>query len=105
MAEMDITKANFKKVTGSGKPVFIDFWAPWCMPCRMVMPTVSKLAEKYDGKAIVGRVNVDEEPELTRRFGIRGVPTFVVMKNGKVMKQKVGALTRRGLDKMIESAL
>lgn len=91
MSTINISKANFQsEVLNSEKPVLLDFWAPWCGPCRMVSPIVDEIAaERSDIK--VGKINVDEQPELASRFGIMSIPTLVVMKNGKVVHQAVGA--------------
>jgi len=87
----EISKGNFDSVVlNSDKPVLIDFWAQWCGPCRMVAPTIEKLAIDYEGKAVVGKVNVDEENDLAYKYGVRSIPTVVVIKNGKVVEQLVG---------------
>ena len=91
MALIHISKSNFEQeVIRSDKPVLLDFWAPWCGPCRMVSPILDEIAqERSDIK--VGKVNVDEQPELAGQFGIMSIPTLVVMKNGKVVNQALGA--------------
>ena len=91
MSAINIHKNNFQEeVINSEKPVLLDFWAPWCGPCRMVVPLVEQIAlERPDIK--VGKVNVDEEPELASRFGIMSIPTLVVMKEGKIVNQAMGA--------------
>ena len=89
---MTITTDNFDdQVMNSTKPVLLDFWAVWCGPCRMVAPTIDKLAEDYAGKAIVGKVNVDEETELAEQFKVMSIPTLYVMKEGKVVERLIGA--------------
>lgn len=90
MSVININKTNFRsEVINSEKPVLLDFWASWCGPCRMVAPIVDEIAaERSDLK--VGKVNVDEQPELAGRFGVMSIPTLVVMKNGKVTNQAVG---------------
>lgn len=91
MAELIINKANFEEeVIKSDKPVLLDFWAAWCGPCRMLSPIVARIAEKYEGKIKVGKVNVDEEPELANVFQVSSIPLVVVMKNGKVVNAAVG---------------
>ena len=91
MTELKITSENFEReVLNSDKPVLIDFWAPWCGPCRMLSPTISEIAEEYKDKVKVGKVNVDEEGELATIFHVSSIPMLVVMKNGKVVNSTVG---------------
>ncbi len=91
MAEIKITKDNFaSEVEQSPIPVLVDFWATWCTPCRMLGPVVSKIAEEYEGKIKVGKVNVDEEGELAQRFGIMSIPLVILFKDGKAVKQSLG---------------
>lgn len=91
MTELKITSENFEReVLNSDKPVLIDFWAPWCGPCRMLSPTIAEIAEEYKDKVKVGKVNVDEEGELASMFRVSSIPLLVVMKNGKVVNSSVG---------------
>lgn len=91
MSELKLTKDNFEtEVLKSDKPVLIDFWAGWCGPCRMLSPVISEIAEEYDGKVKVCKVNVDEEMELASAFRVSSIPLIVVMKDGKVTDSAVG---------------
>jgi thioredoxin 1 len=106
MALMHLTDTNFKKeVLESGLPVLVDFWAKWCGPCKMVAPIVEDLAREYDKKVKVGKVDVDESPETASRYGIMSIPTLMLFKNGKVMEQAVGALSKSELKKRIDDNL
>lgn len=91
MNEMNITKENFEaEVMNSDRPVLIDFWAPWCGPCRMLSPTISEIAEEYGDKVKVCKVNVDEQGELASTFGVMSIPTLVVIKEGKIVNSVIG---------------
>ena len=103
MAELKITRENFEnEVMKSDIPVLSDFWAPWCGPCRMMEPIIEQLAEEYEGKAKVGKVNVDEEGELSQAFGVMSIPTIVLVKDGKVVKQAVGARPKAEVEAMLQ---
>ncbi|MBR4842879.1 MAG: thioredoxin [Bacteroidaceae bacterium] len=92
--EQEITEMNFEAVTGQGKPVMIDFWATWCGPCRRLAPIVEELAAEYDGKVIVGKCDIEENTDLTDKFGIMNVPTVVFLKDGKEVDRVVGAAAK-----------
>ena len=103
MSVLTITKENFEKeVINSDKPVLIDFWAPWCGPCRMVGPTVEQVAEETINTAKVGKVNVDEQPELAQAFNVMSIPTLVVIKNGKLARSVVGVQSKNAILSMIQ---
>ena len=89
---IEITDANFEElVVNSDKPVMIDFWAVWCGPCRMIAPIVEEMSGEYEGKAVIGKVDVDSNPEVAMKYGIRNIPTVLFVKNGEVADKQVGA--------------
>ncbi|GAB4493293.1 MAG: thioredoxin [Raineya sp.] len=99
---VEITDANFQDVINSDKPVLIDFWAEWCGPCLMLGPTVEELAEEMEGKAIIGKLNVDHNPNTAAQFGIRSIPTLLAFKNGQLVGKQVGVVSKTTLAKMLE---
>jgi thioredoxin 1 len=100
--EVTITDANFSKEVGEADlPVLVDFWAPWCGPCRMVAPVVEEIAKEYSGKIKVGKVNVDDAPGIATQFGIMSIPTLMVFKGGKVMENRVGAMNKKDMAALI----
>ena len=99
----EVTDSSFDKdVLQSGKPVLVDFWATWCAPCRMLEPTVAAVAEKYAATAMVVKVNVDDNPSISQRYGIKGIPTLILFKGGKEEERVVGATSKESISKMIE---
>jgi len=99
----EITDTNFETdVLGSDKPVLVDFWAEWCGPCRMIAPTVEAVAEEYQGKAGVYKMNVDENMNVPQQYGIRGIPTLILFKGGQEQERIVGAVTREAITRVIE---
>ena len=99
---MEFTAANFEaEALQSELPVLIDFWAPWCGPCRMVAPHVEAVAEALQGKAVVGKVNVDDCPQLAQRYGVMSIPTLVVIKGGEMVAREVGARGQAAIEDML----
>ncbi|MBQ4091103.1 MAG: thioredoxin [Clostridia bacterium] len=103
MMALKITKDNYDSVIANDKPVLIDFFATWCGPCKMMSPIIDKIAAEHP-EYVVGKVDVDEEPELAKAFGVMSIPTLVVMKNGEVVKQNVGAIPEPAVLSMLENA-
>jgi thioredoxin 1 len=102
MSALTITKNNFEaEVTNSPVPVLLDFWAGWCGPCRMIAPVVESIGQELQGKVKVGKVNVDEQPELAARFGVMSIPTLVAIKDGKVSGTKVGVRPKEDILSML----
>ncbi len=103
---LEITDSNFEEhVLKADKPVVLDFWAEWCGPCRMVGPIVSELAEDYKGKVVVGKVDVDSNPDIAMKYGIRNIPTILFFKDGEVADKQVGAVPKSVLTGKIENLL
>lgn len=103
---IEITDANFDEVVmNSDKPVLVDFWAVWCGPCRMVAPVVEELSKDFEGRAVVGKMDVDNNPEIPTRFGIRNIPTLLIFKGGQVVDKHVGAAPKSALAAKIEAQL
>lgn len=102
----EVTDSGFQAdVLNSDKPVLVDFWAEWCGPCRMIGPSVEAVAEEYNGKAGVVKLNVDENPAVSNQFGIRSIPTLILFKGGQEQERIVGAVSRESLAKVIDKYL
>jgi thioredoxin 1 len=103
---VEITDANFEEVVLNSKlPVLVDFWAEWCGPCRMVGPVIDEMHTEYEGKAIIGKVNVDENPGVSAKFGVRNIPTILFIKNGEVADKSVGAVPKAQLSSKLDAIL
>jgi thioredoxin 1 len=103
---MDVSDDEFDALLGSSdKPVVVDFWAEWCGPCKMIAPILDEVASSYQGRLRIAKLNIDENPQTPPRFGIRGIPTLILFKDGKVEAQKVGALSKSQLVAFLDSNL
>lgn len=100
----EFTDNNFEEKTSTGVSV-VDFWAEWCGPCRIIAPIIDELSSEYDGKALVGKLNVDHNPDVSYRLGVRSIPTIMVFKDGELYKKQVGTTTKKALADMIDGAL
>lgn len=101
--EIELYKETFEQeVLQSDIPVLVDFWATWCGPCKMIAPIVKEIADEYDGKILVGKVNVDEEPELTMQYNVSSIPTLMVFKNGQLVNKSVGYREKDEILKMLK---
>ena len=102
---IELTDLNFDEMLASGKPVIVDFWAEWCGPCRMVGPMVEELAKEYEGKAIIGKLDVDNNPAVTAKFGIRNIPTILFFKNGTLADKQVGVAPKATLKQKLDALM
>ena len=103
---LEITDANFEElVLKSDKPVLVDFWAEWCGPCRMVGPVVEEIAKEYDGRAVVGKVNVDHNSGISTKYGIRNIPALLFFKNGEIVDKQIGAVPKSVLAEKLAKQL
>lgn len=100
---LELNDSNFDQAINTDKPVLVDFWAEWCGPCKMIGPVVEELAGDYEGKAVIAKLNVDENPQVTARFGVRSIPTLLVFKNGQVVDKQVGAVPKSVLSQKIQA--
>ena len=102
---LEITDSNFQEILAEGKPVVMDFWAPWCGPCNMVGPIIDELATEYEGKVIIGKCDVDENGDVAAEYGIRNIPTVLFFKNGELVDKQVGSAPKSAYVAKIEAIL
>lgn len=102
---LTITDANFEELLTSGQPLVVDFWAQWCGPCKAISPIIEELAKEYEGKANIGKVDVDENDDITARYGIRNIPTILFFKNGELVDKQVGAATKAAIAAKIDALM
>ena len=102
----EFNEDNFEsEVLGSSAPVVVDFWAEWCGPCKMLAPTIDKIAEKYDGKAIVGKLNVDNNPSIAQKYNVRSIPNVMIIMNGEVKEQVVGNVPEADISALLDKLI
>ena len=104
-AVAEITDQEFDKTVASDKPVFVDFWAPWCGPCRIIGPLVEELASTYEGRVLMTKLNVDDNSVTAQKYGVTSIPTLMIFKNGKLVDRIIGAMPRSELQKFIDRNL
>jgi thioredoxin 1 len=104
-AVQHVTDADFDRTIQGGKPVLVDFWAPWCGPCRIIGPIVEELAPSYQGRAVITKMNVDDNPQVAQKFGVTSIPTLMMFKDGKLVDRVVGAMPKGELQKFIDRNL
>ncbi|MCH7412636.1 thioredoxin [Belliella sp. R4-6] len=102
---IEITDSNFEEIMKTDQPILVDFWAEWCGPCKMIGPVVEELAGDYDGKAVVGKVDVDANPGVAAQFGIRSIPTLLFFKDGQIVDKQVGAVPKSVLAQKLDAQL
>ena len=102
---LEITDSNFNDVISKNKTVLVDFWAEWCGPCRMIGPVIEELANEYEGKAIIGKLDVDSNQESSVKYGVRSIPTILTFKDGEIVDRQVGAVPKETLKNVVDSQL
>ncbi len=99
---LEIKQANFDELVAQGKPMVVDFWAEWCGPCRMMAPIVDELAAEYGDRAVIGKCNVEDNDDITMKYGVRNIPTIIFLKNGELVDKQVGACSKDDLKAKLE---
>lgn len=102
---LEITDSNYEELVAQGKPIVLDFWATWCGPCKKIAPDIEALAAEYEGQVIVGKCDVDDNDDLTSRFGVRNIPTVLFIKNGEVVDKQVGAAPKSAFEEKLKALL
>ncbi|GAB2623714.1 thioredoxin [Belliella aquatica] len=102
---IEITDSNFEEIMKSEQPILVDFWAEWCGPCKMIGPVVEELAGDYEGKAVIGKVDVDSNPAVAAQFGIRSIPTLLFFKGGQIVDKQVGAVPKSVLAQKLDAQI
>ncbi|MDO4957074.1 MAG: thioredoxin [Bacteroidales bacterium] len=102
---LQITDQNFEELAAQGKPMVVDFWATWCGPCKKIAPYIEELASNYEGQAVVGKVDIEENDDLVEKFGIRNIPTVIYIKNGEVVDKNVGAAAKAVYEDKLKAIL
>ena len=105
MSTIEINDDNFEEILKTDKPVMVDFWAEWCGPCKMIGPVVAEIASEYDGKAVIGKVDVDNNPGVSAKFGIRSIPTLLFFKDGEIVDKQIGAVSKTVLTGKLDAQL
>ena len=100
-----ITSENFEALCNTGKPMILDFWATWCGPCRRMAPIIDELADEYEGRAIVGKCDIEDDEDLPMRFGVRSIPTILFIKDGQVVDKQIGAFPKSALQEKLNALL
>lgn len=102
---IEVTDANIQSLLAKGQPLVIDLWAPWCGPCKMMLPIVDELANEYEGRIVVGKLNVDDNPDTCEQYGIMNIPTMLFFKSGELVDRHVGAVRKPDLQKLFDTLL
>jgi thioredoxin 1 len=100
-----LTSSDFDSYVNDGRPVFVDFWAVWCGPCKTMDPVVDRLAARYDGKVVFGKLNVDEQPDVATRYDVLSIPTFMIFRKGRPVDAEIGAVGEAALDRLVQKSL